>query len=110
MVAPRESSRPASAEQRLKELGINLPVPPQPFGTYAEAVRTGSLLFVSGMLPTEDRAAKFIGVGIHSVSQRSPSDTFKAFGQDSSFGKKVCYQCHTVVEAKDYILTAYPFR
>jgi enamine deaminase RidA (YjgF/YER057c/UK114 family) len=57
----RASSRPASAEKRLKELGIQLPDPPQPFGTYAEAVRTGNLLFLSGMLPTEGRAAKFIG-------------------------------------------------
>ena len=57
----RESSRPASAEQRLKELGIELPAPPQPFGTYAEAVQTGNLLFLTGMLPTEGRGAKFIG-------------------------------------------------
>jgi len=54
-------SRPASAEQRLKELGIKLPVPPEPFGTYVEAVQTGNLLFLSGMLPTEGREAKFIG-------------------------------------------------
>ncbi len=57
----REGSRPASAEQRLKELGIELPAPPQPFGTYAEAVQTGNLLFLTGMLPTEGRGAKFIG-------------------------------------------------
>jgi enamine deaminase RidA (YjgF/YER057c/UK114 family) len=57
----REGSRPASAEQRLKELGIKLPEPPQPFGTYAEAVQTGNLLFLTGMLPTEGRGAKFIG-------------------------------------------------
>jgi enamine deaminase RidA (YjgF/YER057c/UK114 family) len=50
-----------SAEERLKELGIQLPSPPQPFGTYAEAVRTGNLLFLSGMLPTEGHTAKFIG-------------------------------------------------
>ena len=56
-----ESSRPASAEQRLKELGIELPPAPQPFGTYAEAVQTGNLLFLSGMLPTEGRVAQFIG-------------------------------------------------
>ncbi len=49
------------AEQRLKALGIELPVPPEPFGTYAEAVQTGNLLFLSGMLPTEGHAAKFIG-------------------------------------------------
>src|ERR1700674_5774972 len=57
----REGSRPIGAEQRLKELGIKLPVPPDPFGTYVEAVQTGNLLFLTGMLPTEGRAAKFIG-------------------------------------------------
>src|SRR6266853_1674828 len=56
-----EGSRPVSAEQRLKELGIQLPVPPEPFGTYTEAVQSGNLLFLSGMLPTEGRVAKFIG-------------------------------------------------
>jgi enamine deaminase RidA (YjgF/YER057c/UK114 family) len=54
-------SRPASAEQRLKERGIKLPTPPEPFGTYVEAVQTGNLLFLSGMLPTEGHGAKFIG-------------------------------------------------
>jgi enamine deaminase RidA (YjgF/YER057c/UK114 family) len=54
-------SQPASAEQRLKELGIQLPAPPEPFGTYAEAVQTGNLLFLTGMLPTEGRQAKFTG-------------------------------------------------
>ncbi len=57
----REGSRPASAEQRLKELGIKLPVPPEPFGAYVEAVQTANLLFLSGMLPTEGHGAKFIG-------------------------------------------------
>ena len=56
-----QGSSAASAEERLKELGINLPAPPQPFGTYSEAVQTGNLLFLSGMLPTEGRVAKFIG-------------------------------------------------
>src|ERR1700758_83464 len=56
-----ENSHRASAEQRLKELGIKLPTPPEPFGTYAEAVQTGNLLFLTGMPPTEGRAAKFVG-------------------------------------------------
>jgi enamine deaminase RidA (YjgF/YER057c/UK114 family) len=56
-----KGSRPASAEQRLKELDITLPPAPEPFGTYVEAVQTGNLLFLSGMLPTEGREAKFIG-------------------------------------------------
>ena len=57
----REGTRPAGAEQQLKELGITLPSPPEPFGTYVEAVQTGHLLFLSGMLPTEGHGAKFIG-------------------------------------------------
>ena len=51
----------AIAEQRLRELGIKLPEPPEPFGIYAEAVQTGNLLFLTGMLPTVGREAKFIG-------------------------------------------------
>ena len=57
----REHSNPTGAEQRLKELGIKLPAAPEPFGTYAEAVQTGNLLFLTGMLPTEGRVAKFVG-------------------------------------------------
>src|SRR3981081_2403997 len=57
----QEDHHPARAERRLKELGIKLPAPPEPFGTYVEAVQTGNLLFLTGMLPTEGRAAKFIG-------------------------------------------------
>ena len=56
-----DGSRVATAEQRLRQLGIKLPVPPEPFGIYAEAVQTGNLLFLTGMLSTEDREAKFIG-------------------------------------------------
>ena len=56
MVTPQ-----TTAEQRLKDVGIDLPTPPQPFGSSAEAVQTGNLLFLSGMLPTEGRSAKFIG-------------------------------------------------
>jgi hypothetical protein len=33
-----------------------------------------------------------------------------AYRSDSSFGKTVCYQCHTIVKTQDYIFTAYPLR
>jgi enamine deaminase RidA (YjgF/YER057c/UK114 family) len=53
------------AEQRLKDLGIKLAPAPEPFGIYAEAVQAGNLLFLSGMLPTEGREARFTGrVGV----------------------------------------------
>jgi enamine deaminase RidA (YjgF/YER057c/UK114 family) len=57
----QKNSHPASAEERLKGLGIKLQQPPEPFGTYVEAVQTGNLLLLTGMLPTEGRAAKFVG-------------------------------------------------
>jgi enamine deaminase RidA (YjgF/YER057c/UK114 family) len=56
-----DNSRPVTAEQRLTQLGIKLPAPPEPFGIYAEAVQTGNLLFLTGMLPTVGREPQFIG-------------------------------------------------
>lgn len=56
-----EADRPDSSEQRLKKLGIELPASPAPFGLYVEAVQTGNLLFLTGMLPTEGREPKFVG-------------------------------------------------
>src|ERR1700679_3263342 len=50
-----------SAEQRLKDLGINLPHPPTPLGAYVEAVQSGNLLFLSGTLPVEGGIPKFLG-------------------------------------------------
>jgi enamine deaminase RidA (YjgF/YER057c/UK114 family) len=50
-----------SAEQRLKDLGINLPHPPTPLGAYVEAVQAGNLLFLSGTLPVEGGVPRFLG-------------------------------------------------
>jgi enamine deaminase RidA (YjgF/YER057c/UK114 family) len=56
-----KSSQPGSAERRLQDLGIQLPAPPTPFGTYVETVQTGNLLFFSGMLPVVDHKPKYVG-------------------------------------------------
>lgn len=53
--------QPASAERRLQELGIELPPVPMPFGAYVEGVRTGNLLYLSGMLPVVGHEPKFVG-------------------------------------------------
>jgi len=52
---------PNRAEQRLLDLGIQLPAAPTPFGTYVETVQTGHLLFLSGMLPVVDHKPKYLG-------------------------------------------------
>ena len=51
----------AGAERRLQELGITLPPPPTPFGAYVEAIRTGNLVFFSGMLPVVGHEPRYIG-------------------------------------------------
>jgi enamine deaminase RidA (YjgF/YER057c/UK114 family) len=48
-------------EQRLKELGINLPQPPKPLGAYVETLQTGNLLFLSGTLPVEAGTPRYVG-------------------------------------------------
>jgi enamine deaminase RidA (YjgF/YER057c/UK114 family) len=55
------SEKTTFPEQRLKELGINLPQPPKPLGAYVEAVQAGNLLFLSGTLPVEGGTPKFLG-------------------------------------------------
>jgi enamine deaminase RidA (YjgF/YER057c/UK114 family) len=60
MVSPG-SSQPGSAEHRLQDLGIALPKAPHPLGAYVEAVQSGNLLFLSGMLPVKDGKAQYVG-------------------------------------------------
>jgi enamine deaminase RidA (YjgF/YER057c/UK114 family) len=50
-----------TTEERLRDLGIDLPHPPAPLGAYVEAVLTGRLLFLSGTLPLEGGVPKFMG-------------------------------------------------
>jgi enamine deaminase RidA (YjgF/YER057c/UK114 family) len=40
-----------SAEERLQELGLELPEPARPLGSYVTIVRTGNLIFTAGHLP-----------------------------------------------------------
>jgi enamine deaminase RidA (YjgF/YER057c/UK114 family) len=49
------------ADRRLEEMGIQLPTAPMPFGNYVEALQTGNLVFLSGMLPVVDHKPKYVG-------------------------------------------------
>jgi enamine deaminase RidA (YjgF/YER057c/UK114 family) len=48
-------------EEKLKTLGLELPEPPKPVATYVPAVRTGSLLFLSGVLPMRNGQLAYTG-------------------------------------------------
>jgi enamine deaminase RidA (YjgF/YER057c/UK114 family) len=41
-------------EEKIKSLGLELPPAPKPVGSYVPAVRAGSLVFLSGILPSKD--------------------------------------------------------
>ena len=52
MQVPSDNQRiTGSPSSRIRELGLVLPSPPTPLGTYVESSDVGNLLFLSGMLP-----------------------------------------------------------
>ena len=50
-----------TAEDKLRELNLQLPPPPQPAGAYTRAIRTGNLIFVSGQLPMAEGKIQYAG-------------------------------------------------
>jgi enamine deaminase RidA (YjgF/YER057c/UK114 family) len=55
-------------ENRLKELGIEIPMPPKPIATYVPWVITGNLVFISGQGATRDGKMAYQGKVGESVS------------------------------------------
>ncbi|MCI0668824.1 MAG: RidA family protein [Myxococcaceae bacterium] len=51
----------STPEQRLRDLGIELPVPPRPLGSYVPARISGNLVYLSGMVPVEGGVPRFVG-------------------------------------------------
>jgi enamine deaminase RidA (YjgF/YER057c/UK114 family) len=56
-----DKSVAGSPNSRLSELGIVLPAPPTPLGSYVESSDAGNLLFLSGTLPVINRRLAFSG-------------------------------------------------
>lgn len=48
-------------EERLRELGIRLPEPPQPVANYVNGVRTGNLIFLAGKGPRRADGTEITG-------------------------------------------------
>lgn len=51
----------AGYEHKLKDMGLELPEAPKPVATYVPAVRSGDLLFLSGVLPMRNGQVAFSG-------------------------------------------------
>ncbi len=52
---------PGGAEDRLRDLGYQLPTVPHPAGSYIPATRAGTLLFTAGQLPFKDGRLLYTG-------------------------------------------------
>lgn len=63
-----------SATSRLTELGITLPTPAAPAGSYVAATRTGNLVFTAGQLPFVDGALPAVGKVGAEVSVEQATD------------------------------------
>lgn len=48
-------------EEKLASLGISLPIPPEPAGSYLPVVVSGNLAFIAGQIPIEGNDVKFRG-------------------------------------------------
>ena len=64
-------------EDRLRELSIEIPIPPNPAGSYIPVVTTGNLAFVSGQIPMKDGKVIFEGKVPEKQSLDSARDAAK---------------------------------
>ena len=68
-----------SPEEKLKELGIDLPDAPKPLGSYVPCVQTGHLVFLSGILPIRNGTLARTGrVGENVTIDEAKEDARKA--------------------------------
>ena len=82
---------------------------PNPVSPYAVEVPT-TLQSVSFIEKDSKRFPETSGWGYAQFLYDPTTKAFRAYGKDASFGKTVCYQCHTAVRGRDYIFTGYPTR
>lgn len=48
-------------EEKIKSIGIKIPIPPNPAGSYVPIVKSGNLMYVSGQIPIIDGKVAFTG-------------------------------------------------
>lgn len=66
-----------NATERLAAMGLTLPPPPEPVGRFVPAVRTGNLMFLSGLAPTDENGKPIVG----RVGQDFTAEEARAFAR-----------------------------
>lgn len=62
-------------EEKLRQMGLQLPDPPKPVASYVPYVQTGNLVFVSGQVPRDKSGLRYRG---HLGGERSLEDGYQA--------------------------------
>jgi len=62
-------------EEKLRQMGLQLPDPPKPVASYVPYVQTGNLVFVSGQVPRDKSGLRYTG---HLGGERSLEDGYQA--------------------------------
>lgn len=76
---------------------------------YPLATEPDTLDTIQMIVKDSKRFPETSGWGYARFIYNAASNTFKPYGNDSAFGQE-CYQCHTIVKAKDFIFSGYPKR
>ena len=79
---------------------------PNPLSPYAVEI-PNTLDAVAFIEKDSKRFPDSSGWGYAQLNYDPKTEKFSAYGDDPNFGTKVCYQCHTIVKATDYIFTKY---
>ncbi len=62
----------STVEDKLRTLGLELPSPPTPGGTYVPSVTTGNLIYLSGVTPNTEDGKPLAGkVGINITTEEA---------------------------------------
>ncbi len=73
-VVGRRRNEYVKVEERLKELGVELPEPAKPLASYIPYARTGNLIYISGQLCTVEGELKYKGKVGEDVSEEEAYD------------------------------------
>ncbi|MFO8060093.1 MAG: RidA family protein [Bacillota bacterium] len=79
-----------NVQQKLADMGLEVPEVAAPVAAYIPGVRTGNLFFTSGQLPTVGGELKYTG---HVGSEVSPEDAYQA-------ARIACLNCLGVIRAE----------
>ncbi len=101
-----------SPEDRLKDLGYELPAVPRPAGSYVPAARAGALLFTAGQLPFREGKLPYAGKVGDAVSAKEAKEAARLCAINALAAVKVeagLENIRRVVKVTGYVASAAGF-